>query len=977
MSTSIGKAFVGLRNLNPIFSTSLPPVVDGTEIGGQRYYQTDGTSQTGNIIKSFEFDNVTNTWVPIDGGSAVATPTLSSVISIGTQAQLNAIVTKELNGLYILNDTVGVNKGDILRWVDTNGDDVGDAFVLAQAMTVDGVQRTVLTNDSGVNAGVYEYDLTTDMWTLFSAIVPLVSETGAAVGGVRLPQRSMNWKTDNAPMFVLGYDVAGVGKSPSYLTDNGSITAPTAVSVDTQGGDVRVSPYSYLHADTPYVTVKDYDPKFFDVAGNSQGGIAQDYLGHVYWKGTAAYMGNMTGADSKSSSVIVSGLVPDAFIAGLPSKVLKFNHSFNTNHVIVVTADGKVYFKGITGTTGVYGDNTTTTNDLWHKWIVPQQEYIKCMVSPDGGYAGVLSAGGDLYMCGVNTFNRFIAGSSGLVVSTPALVQANVKDFALIGQSTSTVKFDGSRSFIGNNLLGQAGDNTIANKTVWTNITSAILYKKVLDTAVDSLGWLSVYTYISSDDKAYYSGFNNGATGDGTGTGNKLVPTLMGTGAYQGTVIDIRCYTKSSLIWTNQGTVWTSADASGAGGGELGWGVNTVAGVGIGLAVFKKVPIRGLVKAVHSSCNSTNSAQYTVLAEVDNGTGTATGEVSSWGVAELMDNGAEIRFGPNKLGIGRYNPITPAALGIVYNIIGTVSALSAGGTASIALDNAPMLVTFSVPAVGTIGGYISPITVTTAYPYATVSAVGQGYYNILTGMVTFTATVTSTDNPTLVAPNTAPITYNVTYGASTVAVTGVVQTDPVYGAVTGANLAAYTAAPIGQMVGFEFTAAELATAKTLMTTWGALGMNTSDPVNTGTNLLTTFGSSTVANSSVATQIPAGKTIYIVGACSNLSYVAGTSTFKFKIYNAALTSGVDLGVIPATTPIYSSATGVAPGVHFFAIKGGFLTTGVSQLAVTTQSGVLGRQTSGSGAPKWAVGDVTAALTFAGTATDVISLQAIGL
>jgi hypothetical protein len=234
-------------------------------------------------------------------------------------------------------------------------------------------------------------------------------------------------------------------------------------------------------------------------------------------------------------------------------------------------------------------------------------------------------------------------------VLVPGFATNPVTDFAMDVNSTMLIA-GGVRYAIGTNTLGKFGDGGTAANTVYDALPSnGFVFDKVFsgDTEDDEF-----YYYITTDKRAVMTGRNRLQFASGAAA-NITTPTLMGTGAYQGTVIDIHAHYGSCLIHTNQGTVWTAIGATGTANGEHGWGTNTVAASGQNL--FKRVPIPGLVIGVQSSSNNvaaTFAAQYTVL--------TDRGLVYSWGAAQFQVSN-QIRFAPVEIPTQGFRQQTPKA----------------------------------------------------------------------------------------------------------------------------------------------------------------------------------------------------------------------------------------------------------------------------------------------------------------------------
>jgi len=313
----------------------------------------------------------------------------------------------------------------------------------------------------------------------------------------------------------------------------------------------------------------------------------------------------------------------------------------------------------------------------------------------------------------------------------------------------------------------------------------------------------------------------------------------------------------------------------------------------------------------------------------------------------------------------------------IHALEGEVTSVSSG-TATTALDGSSINMTFTIPAGGTTEGLVTTPIITSSYPFFTgATNISTAYFDAATGNITFTATISLADDPTLFPPNTAAINYDVVIGSLNTTASGIVNTDPMYSILTGANLAAYISAPDATMVGIELTFDEMTAAYATLNTYGNTAFDYAVAKGVVPNSYQGLNSRTVANSSVATQVPNGVMLYVFGTCSNMTYNGTTNTLEFKIYDAALTSGMSTGVIPATTPIYTTNTGTANGVHFFTYKGGYLTTQISQIAVGGFVNQITGQATGNGAAMSTAGNVITALTTANPAAETINIQGLGL
>lgn len=621
----------GITNTTSTTAPSLTTPASNTAFKNQMVTVTAGDSEgdiyfvdtTGKAVKVFD--------------SAQGGVELPVAIAIGTQTQLNALAGKPAGAYYLVTD--GTNQGRVLQWADTNDDGIGDTFEVAQNPS-DGTQWTVVTNATGQSAGVYQK--VSGNWTFAANIVPAVPSVDErkAFGGIRFGTRHLAPRADSSSAFILYDSVAGFGVSSNFATVDGSLSSFSSNgTTPIPGGQVRKTGFTYYQANSPYTQLINYRPFMTDIQQNNDGAVALDHIGVPFYRGKAIFMQQMTGTDSGVSDVATAAYVPDKFMAGRQFKVAKYWLAYLKNVIIAQTFDGGIWVKGALGTNGRYGDNTTTVNDLWHKATMPNVSVRKLFVTYDGQSFGVLTQVGEFYTWGDNTSNRGWPGAP-TPRATPVLEMTNVQDFAMDRYSTVLVMNDGSRRVIGTNSNGRLGTGDTTNRTTWTTPTSTnnggFSFKQVFDTDGDGE---SGYAYITSGGLAAYSGTQNLSRGiaGATTTTNILNVTQMGTGAYQGSVVDIRPYGNNTLIHTSQGTVWMCVNSSVY--QQDGLGIGGVAGNNIGFNVFRQVPIPGFVASVTSSQDSGNVQQvFTVL--------TTEGRVFCWGYNYLMPDGNAGRAGP-------------------------------------------------------------------------------------------------------------------------------------------------------------------------------------------------------------------------------------------------------------------------------------------------------------------------------------------
>jgi len=909
-------------------------------VKGDELIITSNGTETGTVTEEWIYSGTA--WIKRPTATTETAPSLPVAVAIGTQAQLDALTNKVADGYYIVTD--GPNKGNILKWDDTNNDGIGDVWTNYLVPT-NQLEWNVLTNATGEPAGRYTYDILSDTWTKTEEIEPLVPSVDdpTAVGGIKMIGRYLAPMSENGSAFILGDSVAGQGRFQSHAIDNGSIIAPAA-----NIPMVQKSPFTYYQVDTPYSTLSQRDAWAVDCQFNQAGAVAIDDLGILYYKGTAAFVSAMTGTDSGVSTAITSAFVPDKFWANRAVKVLKFWLSYNTNNLIALAGDGTIWVKGAAGASGIYGDGTIVVDKLWHKVNIPQKSYRKIYITYDGLACGALAGDGKMYVWGANTTMR-IAPTATALYSNPYEITSPtaVTDFAMDTNSTMLVSA-GARWAIGTNTSGKFGNGNTTALTAYTLLPqNGFTFDKVFsfDDSVNN-----AYYYITTDKKAVHSGYNDLQFATSVAAGNVLTPTLMGNGTYQGTVIDIRAYYQSVLIHTNQGEVWTAVNQGGSNGGQHGWGINITYVAGTGLNVFKKVPIPSLVVGVQSSQSSSYGCQYTVL--------TDRGLIYTWGAAVFQYGVAEIGYAPSEIPTQMFRQQNPKSNTVVDLLSLTASLTTiANGTASAINDGTNnQTVTFNIPYTGSAG-----VLDTSAWSITggdvTVSNIQNPIYVIAnSGTLTFTAVVNATDIPSLNIPDTQPQTYTLNTGALTATATGTRGTDAILGGLT-TSASAYTSAANGTWVAIteaEYTAIQTSVASvvkagqvdspSLYTTagdWGDLGIGFS-----------------------ATTTPAAETANVTKAIPNGSWLYA---YQFKTGAAATnrTNYLSLGTKGGTTgfatvlPAITGVTNTLLQLKQYVYKGGLFVPTTKDIATLGGSAGYGSIAnhqsyySGSGAPSTTV------------------------
>lgn len=580
------------------------------------------------------------------GGSAAATADIPAAIAIGTQAQLTALTEKPTGGKYIVTD--GANKGDVLVWADTDGDGVGDTWqvFLAPPALVNQAQWTVLTNATGEPAGVYTYDSASDTWTKtaeVSPVIPPVNDT-TAVGGVKLPSRRFTARTNSGNIWIQGENVAGIGFSTGASADGRANVSGAGQT----GYRVRKTPNTVYSPASPYAEIIGYRPYAVDVQQNQFGAVMVDHKGNLFAKGNdTTFNQYMLGL---AAAIEVPSFAPDAVIAASAAKVVRFFLSPGHRSLMIYTSDGRIYMRTNNG--NINGNGTTATTLPWKQVSVPVQGYKQLWVESSGSGAAVLANNGDLYFWGANTNNRINGTATTTIVSTPVRVLQNVKSFAADANSVMAILNDGTRVGVGANTNGKLGNGGTTALTTYTALPgNGFTFESVVGT--DDTAQHNSYYYITTDKKAVMTGLQNlcrGIAGK-TAADNVVTPTLMGTGAYQGTVVDIHPHINTTYLLTDQGTMWSASRY--ANYGETGWGLTSIVGTDVGLNVFRRVPVPGTVVKFVTTSESTYNIPGIVAQ-------TSEGKLFHWsGYNSDVDGGTDYRYAPVELEVQAYRQDEP------------------------------------------------------------------------------------------------------------------------------------------------------------------------------------------------------------------------------------------------------------------------------------------------------------------------------
>jgi hypothetical protein len=506
-----------------------------------------------------------------------------------------------------------------------------------------------------------------------------------------------------------------------------------------------------------------------------------------------------------------------------------------------------------------------------------------------------------------------------------------IVDFAADDNSTMVITATGQRYGIGTNTANKLGDGSTAaapvNKTAWTSLPSSPAVPnfhpvKVFSTDTVTAG--NAYYYITKTGEAWLSGYNNNNRAMGVVTGNINTPAKMGSGGYQGYVIDIRVYTNSSVIHTSQGTVWSCTNGTGNSYAEHGWGINSVATTGTGLNVFKQVPVPGTVVALQSASESTyNSATYTVL--------NTEGRVYNWGgVAAAFD--VVYKYAPAEVPTACYKstgkPKDNSQLD--YSLL-TPSVLTiTGATANYNFNGLTNTVTFTLPYTGTPGIMDTSFWTLTGTGVTVTNIQNPVVILSTSGKITFTATVSSTTDSALLPGGTQPQEYTIAIGAVSATIAGTRVQDQIAKSLS-TSFAAYANANSGAWVPIEAT--EYAVLKANISTAPNQIAGAADAGMNGTTAAIALANTTWGNVSSFGYVAANSFPYA------LQFTPGQALAAFKFQPKVTSSIAGLNTYKDVGSTITTST-TAGGKKYFVLKG------ASFKAASTAPNHLGFYSSGN-------------------------------
>jgi alpha-tubulin suppressor-like RCC1 family protein len=877
--------------------------------------------------KTYFIDNLGNS-VLVDASVAVKA-TLSPVRDFTTTANLVSLVSIANDGdAWIVTD--GANKGDIAIWDALNSDWI--------YYTPANGEYTTITSGTFANTSWF-YQLSTDSWLQDLSTGLTTAPVQPLVGNLMLPKNSFG-NARRGMVVIQNGDLTAWGKDPTGLISAGDGITTTITP--------HKATWTWNNLNVNISRSAQYVPKFTDYVHNYYLSAAVDHKGKLWVSSTVGTYVGIT-----MTPMPIYGFVPVPFFQSLNEKIIDITVGNWDAGITIVTDMGNVYSTG-RNSWGQLGNGTTTNPTSWVKMILPVGKFAKSakqIYNMSVGLTLVLCTDNSLYGCGSNAFSQITTGITNQ--TTPVLVATNVKDYDSDGHSVIVVKNDNTLWVRGNNTVGQLGMGNVINVT--TTLT------QVSGVANASKCWMqkdwytnAMSSYLTTTGVINFSGYNsNGCFGFGTANTNQLTFTTPVFSA-QGSVSDLVLTRTTSNIITSNGDIWNCGNFVNRGQGKIsGNASESIKFMQVSLPT-NSVGIR------YGGYYTGNGLDAEFIVSLMN-----NGSFCQWGATDCNIYNSSIIYSPQQvytlaLDNGTALSATPTSLMTQSSTLLTVG----NGTISNTINNATKpTVTFTIPYTSSGAGFIST-NPTISGTFGGSPVVISNLQSVIvaqstSGSLTFTADITLANNTSLVLPNNGTLSLNVVFGSLSCTVTGVVNTDPMYAILTGSNLSTYTSAAAGTMIATELTATEVATAKSVLNTYGA--------TNTAMGYATAIGyaSNTVANSTSlnATAIPANKQVYVYGFSSG-----GAVATTIKLYNESLTSGVNVGTVTPTIG----------GTHYYTRKGGIATTVNSHIAFGGNSGnYYGLTGQGTSITKYIAGNVTTAITTNSPAGYLLGLQALAI
>lgn len=670
-------------------------------------------------------------------------PTLSPVKNFTTTSGLATLAGTANDGdSWIVTD--GTNKGDIALW-----DAVNAAWIYYSP--ANGEYTTVTT---GLYAGTsWFYQSSTDTWIQdLNVPPPPPLPTQPTAGNIALPSQSFG-NSRKGFAVIQNNDVTAWGIE-------GAVTLTSGDAQNTHPPR-RVS-WSWNNLTNPMSRIAQYTPKFVDVVTNAYASFAVDHVGKV-WVCT----GNTNIAGTSMTPAPTYGFVPIPFFQTFNEKVVKIVVSNWDRNPAVITEYGNVYLCG-DNSYGQHGNGTTTaSNTTWVKMNLPAGKYakdIKLAYNMSSSVSGVLCTDNSLYACGRNQYSAIASGTANVL--TPAFIASDVLDFATDGETMLVVKTDHTLHAKGRNTSGECGNGTYTNITAALTQISGITDAKKVWMQGDWYG-RPVSCYLTTSGVVKFTGFNNdgcfGMSPQDTTRNTWAAPSFSA----QGSIVDVVMSRNVTTVLTSTGDVWNAGHFPYRGLGKTS--ANAVEN-----EKFYQVSLPSPAIGIRYTgyYDGVGNDQETVVALLQNG---SVVQFGGYGYPNVTNN--SVMYSPQTVPILHFDNGSAIA-GYPTNLttqIATLSSIAAGSYTSI-IDGASSNTTFTIPYASNQAGYVNVVPVITGTWNGSAVSVSN-IQSLITasstaGNLVFTATVTTTNNPSLTPPNTQALVLNVSFGALSTTASG-------------------------------------------------------------------------------------------------------------------------------------------------------------------------------------------------------------
>jgi alpha-tubulin suppressor-like RCC1 family protein len=276
--------------------------------------------------------------------------------------------------------------------------------------------------------------------------------------------------------------------------------------------------------------------------------------GNIYGTGYNVYgqLGDDTTVNKYSMTIMpnTTGQIPSSISCG-------------SNHTVVLMANGSIYGTGVNGA-GQLGLNNTTTKKTLTEMTIPSGK-TPSSISCGGNHTIVKMTDGTIYGTGRNTNGQLGNGTTtNQLTLTSISTSGKIPSSISCGNSHTIVTMtDGSIYGTGYNYDGQLGDDTIIDKSTFTQLINNTTKTPLIVTCGAN------HTMICMTDYSIYgTGYNNsGQLGLGFSTDKTYftsIPNINGK-----TPLAIYCSYNVTILLMNDGTLYGSGyDAY----GQLGFG---------------------------------------------------------------------------------------------------------------------------------------------------------------------------------------------------------------------------------------------------------------------------------------------------------------------------------------------------------------------------------------------------------------------